>query len=91
MNTTDPVDTLQIQLYQVNAVQIDQTTSLTQLQTEITNLTAEIAALNAELTAKQAQLTSFTNYLTSIGVTDVTKPLTSTQIATITAAGYNAP
>ena len=90
LNTTDPVQNLQIKFYHVNAVQVDLTTALTQIRQSNTDMAAEIATMQATLAANQTDYNNFIAYLTSIGVTDVTKPLTAQQMAAI-AAAYPAP
>lgn len=80
-NTKDPVGTLQIQFYTINAKVVDDATSLDAMRTKIADLTAELAAL-------QTQYDQFTGYLASKGVTDLTQPLTSDQQAAIAADGY---
>lgn len=87
-NTTDPTNSLQLQFYTTAAKVVSEFTSIAELATELTNIQAQITALQAELSSKQTTYNTITNYLTSIGVTDLTKPLTQAQIDTITSAGY---
>jgi nitrate reductase assembly molybdenum cofactor insertion protein NarJ len=87
-NTIDPVNALQLQFYQVNAKQINQTTSIAQLAQELTDIQTQITALQATLASKQSFYNNIINYLTSIGVADISKPLTQAQIDTLTSAGY---
>lgn len=91
LNTKDPVNTLQIQLYQVNAVQVQKVTSIADIDAQLIENAAQITSLQAQQAALQTQRTQFVTYLASIGVADLTAPLTSAQVTTITAAGYAAP
>lgn len=87
-NLTDLVGTLQFQLYEVNVKQVDTLTSLGQLALDITAEQVAITEQQTTLTAKQTLYNNAIAYLNSIGVTDLTKPLTQQQIDTIAAAGY---
>ena len=91
-NTTDPIQNLEVVIYTPTVDVVSQRTSIAQLQADInTNIPAQIADLQGLLASKQSLLNTLINAANSLGATDVTVPFTSTQVASVIAAGYQTP